>query len=257
VPFEQAAATGETIDLGDGLSLHLATAQQSAAARYVVREVFTKRRYEHAGFDIRPTDTVVDIGANMGVFALWAARQARRGRVIAVEPTSAIEVLRTNVERNRLPHVVAVQAAAGRDGDEPCEMTTYPGFNIVSHRSGWKPMWTTRTMIRLAWPLQHSDPVVERSPVKSLKRILEENGVAHVHYLKVDCEGCEYDIFRDLDDDTFARIDRVAMEFHEYAPHQRHEELVERLRGQGFTTEVHKPFFEYRVMRFGMLWARR
>ena len=44
------------IDLGDGMSLYLATKQQKGAARYVVNEIFRKRRYEHPGFEIRPTD---------------------------------------------------------------------------------------------------------------------------------------------------------------------------------------------------------
>ena len=51
-------------------------AQQQAAARFVVNEIFKKRRYDHPGFQIEPTDTIVDIGANMGIFVLWAARQA-------------------------------------------------------------------------------------------------------------------------------------------------------------------------------------
>ncbi|HEY2760704.1 MAG TPA: FkbM family methyltransferase, partial [Pirellulales bacterium] len=100
------------IDLTDGLSLWLASPQQKAAAGYVANEIFKKQRYNYPGFEIRPTDTIVDIGANMGVFVLWAARQATQGKVIAIEPTSAIDVLRMNVERNGLTNVAAIQAAA-------------------------------------------------------------------------------------------------------------------------------------------------
>ncbi len=52
----------------------------------------------------------------MGIFVLWAAKQATQGKVIAIEPTSAIDVLRMNVERNGLTNVVPIQAAAGNDG---------------------------------------------------------------------------------------------------------------------------------------------
>ncbi len=78
-----------------------------------------------------------------------------------------------------------------------------------------------------------------------------------VNYLKCDCEGGEYEIFRSLDDDTFARIDKVAMEFHEYAPDQDRNELIELLERHGFTVEVHKSWFEYTFMKYGMLWATR
>lgn len=245
-----------TIDLGDGLKLYLATSQQKGAARYVVNEIFKKRRYDHPGFDIRPTDTVVDIGANMGIFVLWAARLAKQGRVLAIEPTSAMDTLRMNIERNGLTNVVPIQAAAGRDG-ETFEIVTYPGFNIVNHHAAWKPMLATRFLIKLRYGWYQSQPVVERAPVKSLKRMLDENGVDRVHYLKVDCEGGEYDIFRSLDDETFDRIDRMAMEFHEYTPQQRHEELVEMLKRHGFSVEIHTNFFEYRFMKYGVLWAKR
>ncbi len=82
------AASQYKIDLTDEMSLWLVTPQQKAAAGFVVNEIFKKRRYNHPGFEIRPTDTIVDIGANMGVFVLWAAKQATQGKVIAIEPTA-------------------------------------------------------------------------------------------------------------------------------------------------------------------------
>jgi FkbM family methyltransferase len=254
--FAKTADPPPKIELGDGLTLWLTSPQQLGAARYVVNEIFTKRRYDHPGFQIAPTDTVVDVGANMGIFVLWAARQAPQGRVIAIEPTSVIDVLQLNVERNGLTNVTAVQSAAGRDGDT-LEIVTYPGFNIVSHHAGWRPMPVTRFLIRLLYGRYRSEPVIERAPVKSVRRILDECGVERVNYLKVDCEGGEYDIFRNLDAETFARLDRIALEFHEYTPDQRVGELVSLLNRHGFTCEVHKPWFEYRFMRYGMLWAVR
>lgn len=244
------------IDLGDGLSLWLATPQQQAAARYVVNEIFTKRRYEHPGFQIGPTDTVVDIGANMGIFVLWAARRATQGKVLAIEPTSAIDVLRMNVERNGLRNVVPIQAACGTDGGA-FEIVTYPGFNIVNHRSNWRPKFWTRVFIKLLYGKYQSEPVVERASVKSLRRMLDESGVERVNYLKCDCEGGEYEIFRGLDADTFSRIDKIAMEFHEYSPDQHRQELIEILQRHGFTVEVEKSWFEYTFMKYGMLWATR
>ena len=87
--------------------------------------------------------------------------------------------------------------------------------------------------------------------------MLDENGVDRVNYLKCDCEGGEYEIFRGLDDDTWNRIDKVAMEFHEYAPGQHRSELIEMLNRHGFKVEVHKSWFEYTFMKYGMLWATR
>ena len=186
--IQQTECAETKIGLGDGLSLWLSSTQQLGAARYVVDEIFTKRRYDHPGFQIRPTDNVVDIGANMGIFTLWAARQANRGKVLAIEPTSAIDALWVNIERNGLTNVVPVQAAAGRDG-ESFEIVTYPGFNIVNHHAGWKPKRWTKFFIWLLYLRYQSAPVIERATVKSLRRMLDENGVERVNYLKCDCEG--------------------------------------------------------------------
>ncbi|HEY2761917.1 MAG TPA: FkbM family methyltransferase, partial [Pirellulales bacterium] len=171
----QAAAESDfQIPLGDGSSLYLATPQQQAAARFVVNEIFKYRRYERPGFRVDPNDTVVDIGANMGIFALWAARQTPHGKVVAIEPTSAIDVLRLNIDRARITNIIPIQAAVGLDGGS-FEIVTYPGFNIVNHHAGWQPKFWTRVFIKLLYGKYQSAPVVERAKVKSLRHILDEN----------------------------------------------------------------------------------
>ena len=60
--------------------------------------------------------TVVDVGANIGVIAAYAARRVGSGgRVVAVEPAADnVRVLRDNLRRNRLSGVSIVEGAAGR-----------------------------------------------------------------------------------------------------------------------------------------------
>jgi len=65
---------------------------------------------------LRPGSTFVDVGANIGAVAAWAARRVgRNGRVVAVEPAADnIAVLRENVRANGLDSVTIVEGAAGR-----------------------------------------------------------------------------------------------------------------------------------------------
>lgn len=65
---------------------------------------------------IREGDTVLDLGAHIGFFTVYAARRARK--VIAVEPLPRNFLnLRRNVKLNRLENVVLVnKAIAGRSG---------------------------------------------------------------------------------------------------------------------------------------------
>jgi FkbM family methyltransferase len=65
---------------------------------------------------VRPGDTVIDVGANIGAIAAYAAaRVGSAGRVIALEPArDNLAVLRENVALNHLSNVTIVEAAAGR-----------------------------------------------------------------------------------------------------------------------------------------------
>jgi FkbM family methyltransferase len=65
---------------------------------------------------IRPGDTVVDVGANVGYNTVYAAtRVGRDGRIVAVEPAADnVAVLRENVAANALHNVAVHETAAGR-----------------------------------------------------------------------------------------------------------------------------------------------
>lgn len=67
----------------------------------------------------KPGATVIDVGANIGYFALlFAEAVGEHGRVLCVEPDPAnLRELRRNVERNGLSNVEVLATAAGsRDG---------------------------------------------------------------------------------------------------------------------------------------------
>jgi len=230
--------------------------QARPAAEYLFREIFVRRRYLHDRFAIRRGDTIVDIGANMGLFALWAAPQAPVGRLLAIEPGQTADCLAYNVRANRLRHVTTIPVAVGCEGGQ-VELVEYPGFNLVSHLAGMGPAWITRLLISLRYFRVQSPAVRRDAPSRSLGSLMDEHQLSKVHFLKVDCEGAEYEIFRSLAPEHWNRIERVAMEFHELRPGDRHGELVSLFREHGFRVEVRKPLLEYYLMRFGELWACR
>ncbi len=253
---ERCEAPVASVPLPNGLCFHTTARSMRAATKYLRAEIFKRRRYFHPGFEIRPRDTVIDIGANMGMFVLWAAPQASQGRVLAIEPTSVISCLETNVRLNKLSNVTPIRAAVGADGGT-MELITYPDFNIVTHQRGWRPAASTRFLINFAVRRRRLKPVCESAPRLSLGRVFEEHHVERVDFLKIDCEGGEYEIFRNMDASDWRRIDRIAMEFHELERGQDHRELVATLEAHGFTVQVRKPFIDYRIMRFGEIWAKR
>jgi hypothetical protein len=65
------------VGLPNGTVCHLTSESMRPLAKYLRWEIFTRGRYARTGFELRPSDTVIDIGGNIGVFVLWAAPQNR------------------------------------------------------------------------------------------------------------------------------------------------------------------------------------
>jgi len=81
---------------------------------------FLKAVLEDAGW-IGPDRIVADVGANIGIFTLWASRRlaGKRGKVFAFEPAPyALKVLKKNLALNSIERVEIIEAAcADRSGE--------------------------------------------------------------------------------------------------------------------------------------------
>ena len=102
-----------SVGLPNGLVCYLTSASMLTIAKGLRWEVFKRKTYLRPRFELRPDDTVIDIGGNIGIFLLWAAPQVPKGRLISVEPNpAALECLMLNISRNGLRNVSVVPAAA-------------------------------------------------------------------------------------------------------------------------------------------------
>ena len=67
------------VGLPNGMICHLTSEAMMPLAKYLRWEILNRARYAHTGFELRPSDTVVDIGGNIGVFVLWQRLRFPRG----------------------------------------------------------------------------------------------------------------------------------------------------------------------------------
>src|SRR6516225_179605 len=141
----------------------------------VVTPVFHRHVYTPRGLELRPEDNVVDVGANVGAFAVYAA-QRTRGRVLAIEPhPDNAESLRRNLRAN---------GAAGAEVEE-CAVADAAGvLPLFLGRSG-----TTHQL----FGADHAQATGESLPVRvaTLPQLLAKHGIERVDFLKLDCEGAE------------------------------------------------------------------
>jgi FkbM family methyltransferase len=145
---------------------------------------------------------------------------------------------------NDLRNVTVIPAAAGGDNGT-MELVSHHGWEAMAQSAALDAPWlfNMSTMGRIARclmqrSLRHAHPttstkrfVVQLMP---LSRMLEEHNVATVNFLKIDCEGSEYEVLRSIDAANWARIQRVAIEYHDIGRDRNHVELVEILRINGF-----------------------
>jgi FkbM family methyltransferase len=187
---------------------------------FLYREIWIEHAYGSLPDAIGLTPTVVDIGAHIGVYTVWAATDPSRPRVVAVEPAPrALEFLARNVSANKLSNVTIVPAAcAGQDGEGVLQL------------SG--PMMMSTLYSRAATRAEHI-PV----PLITLDRLFKEHQIERCDLLKLDCEGAEFDILLACRDETLRRVRRIAMEYHRWAGVQLVDKLSRRLTSLGFSVD--------------------
>ena len=198
---------------------HLIEAPEGEALIEMVDEIFRVGVYTPSDLPIEPDDVVVDIGANIGVFAIYAARKTRN-TVFAFEPSPInAEFLRKNTEANGF-HNIAVHnlAVSDRCGTEKFALAKIGGGHLLSDRSAEGEL----------------DDYVEVSTT-TLERIIRDNSLERIDFLKLDCEGVEGRILQSTSRDRLRRIRKIAMEFHDNVSLLNHDEIAKLLDAQGFS----------------------
>ena len=188
------------------------------------------REYDIPGFDWASTHTIVDIGAHVGTFTVWAAMRAPGARVLAVEPNpETFPLLERNIRDNGLHgRVTAIHAAVG----------AAPGtgtLELVEHSLGTR--------------LARTDDGAIKVRIETVPALLAQAAMDDVDLLKIDCEGMEYEALAAMGPGQLSQVKVVACEYH---PEPDHDvtELDSILAAAGF--RVQRPDGP-----FGILWATR
>lgn len=152
--------------------------------------------YDFPGLRPEAGDRVVDIGANVGVFALWASHLG--ASVTAYEPgPETYQFLASNVQGR---DVRPVHAAVVGDGVEEDTVTLY----LHGDRS------TRNTLV--GHEIGTGQPLSDHAEVPAAR--ISDVLNAPCDLLKIDCEGGEFGILRGASPDTLRQTRRVVLEFH-------------------------------------------
>jgi FkbM family methyltransferase len=164
--------------------------------------------------------SIVDIGACVGSFTVWAGRMAPNARLVAVEPNpDVIPYLDDNIRGNQLQ---------GRTTILECALGSSPGLASLEDSQA------LATNMRVVSVEVGRGPTV---PQVTLEGLFDQTEITQCDLLKLDCEGGEYDVLLTAPEAVLERVRAIVCEYH---PVNRHTpaQLIARLTASGFVVDA-------------------
>lgn len=188
----------------------------------VVSEVFFRKLYTPSDFSVEPNDIIVDIGAGVGEFSLFAANSTQN-TVYAFEPSPKnFEFLERNIRRNSFRNIIAHNVAVSDNiGSARLFLASSGVGHLLFDHDDHGPL---RDYIEV--------------PTTTLESIIEHTKMEQIDILKMDCEGSEGAILMSTPIKYLTMVKKIVLEFHDHVSILNHNQIMQLLDNLGFTTEL-------------------
>jgi FkbM family methyltransferase len=199
---------------------------------YILNEIFYQKIYNNDFVCVEQGDIVFDIGFNYGFFTLDALTYKPK-KVIGFEPNPKLVKLFNQLD---IENVELHKAAlSNRNGNTIFYENDYSGKSSI-HSDVNADTFTNSYEVN----------------IYSFNDMVEQYDV--IDYLKVDCEGAEYEIFESIPNEFLTnRIRKIALEFHHNINDIKVVKLIDKIKECGFETKI-----DYKDGDLtGMLYARK
>ena len=156
--------------------------------------VWMIQEYSDDDFPISNDDVIIDVGAHIGLFALFASQFCKNGKIFCYEPIKEnYKILIENIEMNQIQNI-------------------FPNNLAVTKKTSRVKIFLNDDQSGHSMFIQNKNFVEVDS--KSLSDIFIDNGIKECNFLKLDCEGAEYEIVESLPSDLFTKINKTVIEYH-------------------------------------------
>lgn len=199
-------------------SLRLRTGEQLSLREHtdtiVFWLVFARRHYPVSASH----RVILDIGANIGIFTLYAAREAPEARIVAVEPFP--DTFR------RLQESMEVNGLSGRVTMLNCAVTGAASQQTMDSADGIPSQYRRiHSPVTATLNAEHRGPAAarpERNGVtirtETLDYVLDQGGVAEADLVKMNIHGSEYEVLLGTDANVLKRCRQIAVQYHNMPP---------------------------------------
>ena len=156
--------------------------------------VWLIQEYSAPGFELHDDDIILDIGAHIGLFSLFASQFCKNGKIFCFEPIKEnYEQLINNIKINDIKNIIPFNYA-------------------VSSKTGKIKIYLNDDESGHSMFLENSN-YVEVDSI-SIIDIFKKNVIDKCNFLKLDCEGAEYEIVDLLSKNYLQRIEKTVIEYH-------------------------------------------
>lgn len=205
--------------LSNGLTI---IAGENSLILDLVDEIFIREVYNPRGMKIKKGDTVIDIGANIGLFSLYATQNGA-SKVYAIEPLEGNrKAIERNFESNSLkkPEIIK-KAVTNKAGYAKLFIGNLDSHGSTTKRTDGKSL--TKTM---------------KVKTDTLENITKKYKIQKIDFLKIDCEGGEGTIMFSFSKRLAQITENIAIEYHNHLSTISHQEIAQKLRRLGFKVKI-------------------
>jgi len=192
----------------------------------MISEQFEDDCYEKA-HKLGTGETVIDIGANIGIFTVKAAKAVgETGKIVAIEPEeSNLKLLKRNIEANNLNNVVIIPKGIWSEKTRlEFKLSSYTGEHSLYEINN-----TYQTTIEIE--------------TDTLDNILNELGIKKVDFIKMDIEGAEVEAIKGMNE-TLAKANlKIAGEHHIVNGKSTYDIIAKELGAKGFKVNKESVLF--------------
>ncbi|MDQ1039021.1 amino acid adenylation domain-containing protein/non-ribosomal peptide synthase protein (TIGR01720 family)/FkbM family methyltransferase [Streptomyces sp. V3I8] len=199
-------AFDRTFELPNGLTVFQ---RNRSETEFRYDEIFTQLRYLRNGLTIDDGDTVVDAGAGIGLFTLFAGTRSPGARIYAFEPIPPVlDPLRRNVALHGLNAKVFDCGLAAEAGEET--------FTFSRHRTAISSSVTTAEGGPVDEPVDaRPDSEEFTCRLRTLSEIIAEESIDRIDLLRIGVKHAGYEVLRGVRPRDWAMIRQLVIELHD------------------------------------------
>lgn len=210
--------------------------EHDADTQFLYDETFVSQIYQHKDMQIPDRPTIMDVGANVGIYSIWAHRRYRAKTIYCYEASPrTFGYLEDNVRRLIDPAVTRVeafnQAVASRGGETLV-------LSQPTRVSGLSTLLNERQVPWLADAAANQELETHEVISTTVSEQIAAHQIATVDMLKIDVEGYFLEVLKGIAPADLGKIRNIAMEC-DFLPETgiKPDEVESMLQAMGFRTD--------------------